>query len=175
MEIWADINGYEGLYQVSNLGRIKSLARYQDNHGTKQWIEERIKNTRPKNNGYLIVDLYKNGEGKTKHVHRLVAETFIGNDENKTTVNHIDGNKSNNVVSNLEWATPSEQNKHYYKNKLKSENSINKAVKAMNTANSKPLIDTVSGFYYESISNACKALKCCSGTIKKNKDRFIFI
>lgn len=175
MEIWADINGYEGLYQVSNLGRIKSLARYQDNHGTKQWIEERIKNARSKSSGYLVVDLYKNGVGKTKHVHRLVAENFIENKENKATVNHIDGNKSNNVANNLEWATPSEQNKHYYRNGLKSKKSIKKAVKAMNIANSKPLIDIVSGFYYESISNACKALKCCSGTIKKNKDRFIFI
>lgn len=175
MEEWSDIKGYEGLYKVSTLGRIQSLGRYQDNHGSKQWRCGKIKSQRAKDNGYFVVDLYKDGVVETKHVHRIVAENFIENDENKATVNHIDGNKSNNAVGNLEWATPSEQNKHYYRNGLKSKNSIKKAVKAMNIANSKPLIDIVSGFYFKSITEACKVLRCSTFTIKKNKDRFIFI
>lgn len=99
-EIWKDIAGYEGLYQVSNFGRIKSLR------------SKIILASLSSKSGYCYVGLAKNGMNKQKSVHRLVALAFIPNSENKPEVNHIDGNKHNNTVKNLEWVTKSENMKH---------------------------------------------------------------
>ena len=113
-EIWKDIKGYEGLYQVSNLGRVKSLERTViDKIGHKHPIKERILKPRTDGRGYLIVDLRNGSEkGKNYKVHRLVCEAFHENPENKPCVNHIDENKANNVASNLEWCTYEENNNH---------------------------------------------------------------
>ena len=92
-EIWCRIKGYEGLYEVSNFGRVKSIG-----YG-KERILKPLRNTR----GYLQVNLWKNGEKKTYRVHRLVAQTFIPNPDNLQEVNHKDENKENNSVMNLEW------------------------------------------------------------------------
>lgn len=110
-EIWKDVIGYEGLYQVSNLGRIKSLPR----NGT-------VKNTiilRTDGKLYDVVRLRKNDIPKPFLVHRLVAIAFIPNHENKPCVNHIDGIKHNNMLSNLEWVTRSENEKHAHVTGLK--------------------------------------------------------
>ena len=96
MEICKDIKGYEGLYQVSNFGNIKSLRN-------KKTRKEKIKRTRIGKNGYVRVDLFKNGKGKTFFVHRLVAQAFIPNPQNLKEINHIDEKTSNNIVDNLEW------------------------------------------------------------------------
>lgn len=92
-EDFRDIPGYEGLYQVSNLGRVKGLYKN---------IIKRLKTTK---DGYLEVGLSKNGIEKKYRVHRLVAITFIPNPDNLPEVNHLDENKTNNCVSNLEWCT----------------------------------------------------------------------
>lgn len=102
-EVWKDIEGYEGLYQVSNLGRIKSLCR----EGCFLGVFYNRK-------GYARCRLYKDGKGRNFRVHRLVAMTFIPNPDNKPEVNHIDGNKRNNCVTNLEWVTSSENHVHAY-------------------------------------------------------------
>ena len=95
MEYWKDINGYEGLYQVSNYGRVKSFAKKQI----------RILKGSPIQKGYLQVALYKNNKIKCFLIHRLVAENFIPNPNNLPQVNHKDENKQNNHINNLEWCT----------------------------------------------------------------------
>ena len=97
MEIWKEVEGYEGLYQVSNFGRIKSLKR-KTSH-----ISEIILKQSLDNYGYPIVSLCKNNKKKTKTVHRLVASAFVCNPYNFFFVFHIDENKCNNNASNLEW------------------------------------------------------------------------
>lgn len=81
LEFWKDIEGYEGLYQVSNTGQIKSLKI------------NRIRKPRPNNNGYLLIDLHKNGEKKTYQVHRLVAEAFLSNEEELPEIDHINNDR----------------------------------------------------------------------------------
>jgi hypothetical protein len=105
MEEWRDIKGYEGLYQVSNLGRVKSLSRTieRSKYGSI-FVSEKILSTNS-TKGYLYVSLCKCGKQKRVRVHRLVAEAFIPNQDNLPEVNHKDENKENNAVSNLEWCT----------------------------------------------------------------------
>lgn len=100
-EIWKDIPDYEGLYQVSNLGRIKSLPR----NGTIK--KERILKQTLDTTGYLTIGLHKDNKVKKVNVHRLIAKTFIPNINNYNVINHIDGNKTNNKIENLEWCTQS--------------------------------------------------------------------
>ena len=154
MEKWKDVAGYEGLYQVSNLGRIKSVERYRDNHGKPQIIHEKIKNTRTKNSGYLITDLYKNNKRKSVMIHRVVASAFLPVEERKETVNHKDGNKFNNNVENLEWSSFSEQNKHFYKKRLKSKENIKKAVTAMNEKSARKILCVETNEIFDSLSDA---------------------
>lgn len=112
MEIWKDIEGYKGLYQVSNLGRVKSLNRTvkRRNHYDLT-LKGKIKPLHLDKKGYQRVQLSKDCKLKTFKVHRMVAIAFIENKYNKPQVNHIDGIKHNNNVDNLEWVTNSENQK----------------------------------------------------------------
>lgn len=103
MEKWKTIGGYEGLYEVSNQGRVKSLERV-DCRGRKR--KERVLKPQKLRTNHLLVCLYKNGLGKQFLVHRLVAQAFIENPDNLPEVNHRDENPSNNSAENLEWCTP---------------------------------------------------------------------
>lgn len=104
-EVWKDIPGYEGLYQVSNYGKVVSLNY---NHtGTKREIVLRVDRQ-----GYLCVNLHKRGTTNTRKAHRLVAEAFIPNPLNHPQVNHRDENKQNNFVGNLEWCDASYNNRY---------------------------------------------------------------
>lgn len=113
METFKDIIGWEGLYQISNLGNVKSLSRIVNNHsGLKKNLKEKFLKKQISKTGYYVVDLKNNNFRKTFKVHRLIAIHFINNPLNKGFVNHIDGNKLNNDICNLEWCTISENNKH---------------------------------------------------------------
>ena len=101
-EIWKDIEGYEGLYQVSNFGRVKSLDRYVLRNGNSLFVKG-IVLSQLNNGGYLAVRLCNSGKYKNYFVHRLVACAFVENLNNYTEVNHIDEDKHNNDFRNLEW------------------------------------------------------------------------
>lgn len=107
-EIFESIKGYEGMYEISNFGRVKSLQKTTKFGLRFKTYPEKILLPQNNNNGYLKVIL----GGKNKYIHRLVAEAFIPNPENKPQVNHKDGNKKNNHVDNLEWATSKEDSDH---------------------------------------------------------------
>lgn len=114
MEIWKDIEGYEGLYQVSNLGRIRGIDRYVGfKNGKKRLWKGKIKTQTVTGKGYLKVRLCdRTTKDKTDEVQRIVARAFIPNPDNKPQVNHIDGDKKNNRVENLEWVTAQENDIH---------------------------------------------------------------
>lgn len=120
-EIWKDIIGYEGLYQVSNLGRVKALDRYKISNGGKYLIKEHI--MKPNTQGtcdYHRVGLTDNNRIRKYHtIHKLVATAFIENNNNYREINHKDGNKHNNYVDNLEWCSRSYNIKHAYDNGLR--------------------------------------------------------
>lgn len=112
MEMWKTIEGTEGTYEVSNTGKVRSNNYL--GHGKQQELS-----LAKDQKGYLRVRIYKDGSRKTIKVHREVAKAFIPNPENKAEVNHKDGNKENNHVDNLEWATPGENTAHAYGSGLK--------------------------------------------------------
>lgn len=148
IEEWKDVIGYEGSYQVSNLGRVKSVGRHADTKafgGGVYKIHEKILKTDTVNNGYLRITVSLNGKTKRFMVHRLVAIVFIPNTENLPHVNHKNGVKTDNYVSNLEWCTPSENEKHSYRflGKIPVE--------------AKMVLDLQTGIYYNSVTQAAIA------------------
>ena len=108
MEIWKDVIGYEGMYQVSNCGRIKSLKR-------KFVLKDVILKNGINQNGYPVINLCDNGEQKLKTIHRIVLEAFTEPESHKNCINHIDGNKINNNINNLEWCTQKENVRHAFR------------------------------------------------------------
>lgn len=145
IEIWKEIKGYERCYHVSNLGRVKSIGRLSENNfaGTI-FLEERIlKHTN--SHGYRSVVFSLFGKVKTMSVHRLVAQAFIPNPENKCDVNHINGIKHDNRVENLEWNTRSENCLHAFKTGL---------FVISKDRNCKEVINLEYGIFYDSLIEA---------------------
>ena len=169
-EIWKDVIGYEELYEVSNLGKIRSKDRivYQQNNGTlcKHLYNGKILKLKKEKNGYIRIRLSKNGKAITKSLHRIVAETFIPHDKENNVVNHLDNNPSNNMVSNLEWTTykgnmqyaaKQGRMKYHPENLKKAQESIKRPVIAIDKDNNK--------YEFNSQVEAAKKLKCSRGHI----------
>lgn len=160
-EIFKDISGYEGRYQISNYGNVKSL-NYQNTHRAK--LLHPVKH----HLGYLLVHL---GGEKIKMVHTLVAEAFIDNPENKKYVNHIDGNKQNNTVWNLEWVTSKENMEHAIRIGLRDPHINNKPFGDLNPSRKPVLQFTRDGKFikrWECISEAARQIGCNPSQINNN-------
>ena len=108
-EIWKDISGYEGVYQISNIGRVRKTKNRKDGLPGNQFLYMAKTDN---GNGYDYITLHKNGTRKNHYIHRLVASAFIENPQKKNCVNHIDYNRKNNNVDNLEWCTCKENIRH---------------------------------------------------------------
>jgi hypothetical protein len=168
IEIWKDINGYEGLYQISNLGRVKSLERIRG-YGNGYSVDEFIMSNYISDRGYVVIGLRNKNSKKTlKSLHRLLAEHFIPNLENKPTIDHIDRNKLNNSLCNLRWATYTEQNRNKPSVKL-IENIKKEDIFKYYITDNNTLEDTINHFKVSrsSIYNILKKYD-----IKKNNSRF---
>ena len=146
MEKWKEIAGYEGIYEVSDLGRVKSLNY---NHTSKEKILKQHNNT----HGYLKVMLCKDGHGKTISVHRLVAEAFIPNPNNLETINHKDEVKTNNAVSNLEWM--SREDNVIYSNARQVQMFDKQTGELLETFPSANEAERITGIYQSNISTCC--------------------
>lgn len=166
METWKAIKGYEGLYEVSDIGRVKSLG---NNKSKKEKLLKPSKNCY----GYLFVGLCKDGKVKHVFVHRIVAEAFIPNPLGLETVNHKDEVKTNNFASNLEWLSFRDNHEYGTRNKRVAEANINhpslsKKVQMFDKKTSELLATfpstmeagRVTGIYHSSISS------CCNGKLK---------
>ena len=150
MEIWRDIKDYEGLYKVSNQGRVKSLKKKFGKQETETIMKPVMQWT-----GYMRIGLIKDKKLKTHMVHRLVAQAFIPNPENKPIINHIDGNKANNDVDNLEWAT------------FKENSNLSKKLKSSKRYNSILVVDSC-GNTFDSYRQAGRFWGLSPNTIKND-------
>lgn len=156
-EEWKDIPSYEGIYQVSNYGKIRSL-------NYRRTGQTQLRAPQDNGRGYMIVQLSKENKCKWYLVHRLVAQAFIPNPEDKPTVNHIDGDRANNSVENLEWATYGENNAHSYRHNGRK------------SALAQPIYCIETGEVYSSSYDAARKTgfpqqsinKCANGKIKQS-------
>lgn len=121
LEIWKDIKGYEGLYQVSNLGRVKSLQR-EHKTSSKYIQKEKILSTNVGIRGYTLVSLWKDNKGVQYPLHRLVAKAFIPNPENKPCIDHINTIRTDNRIENLRWVSHKENSNNVITLKKSKEN-----------------------------------------------------
>lgn len=189
-EVWRDVVGYSGLYMVSNIGRIKSLDKIVErggytrknnrtgerifSEGDKKVVHGRVMITYLDRVGYVYVSLSINKKSKKHKVHRLVAMAFVNNVENKKYVNHKNGDKTDNIFSNLEWVSSGENQKHAYKTGLKKS-----LLGALNSKSKKVIqydlfgntikkwdglrqIERDTGFLREAISRHCRGSKMYS-------------
>ena len=155
VEEWKNIKGYEGLYQVSNLGRVKSLDHYASNGIKDILYKGRILSQNLGTNGYLSVQLCKDNKPVRKMIHRLVGETFLENHCNLPMINHKDENKKNNCVSNLEWC-----NAKYNTNYGHAREKMSKARKDVeNPKKWKAIICIETGERFESVKKAAEKTK----------------
>ena len=151
-EIWCPIKGYEGIYEVSDQGRVRSL----------KFGKERILKQGRNPEGYLLVCLCKNGEHKAYKVHRLVAQTFIPNPDNLPQVNHKDENKENNSVHNLEWCTNKYNSNYGTRNQRISKSVLQYTKSGVFVREWKSATDVKRNLGYSS----CDISSCCTGRYK---------
>ena len=178
MEIWKDVDDYYGILQVSNMGQVRTLDHYVKHKrpGSKKHIKSKVHKLLIGNSGYAYFMLTLNGHTKHLQIHRLVAKAFIPNPENKPQVNHINADKLDNRVENLEWCTPSENMRHAYAtgriplDKIGKKGNLNNSAKAVD-------VYTLEGVFinhFDTMKDAAQAYNiplsgvcnCCTGYSK---------
>ena len=160
-EVWKEVVGYEDLYQVSNIGNVKRIKLL------KPYIDRK---------GYYFVNLSKNGKVKCYRVHQLVAKAFIPNQNNYIEINHIDGIKTNNCVSNLEWCDHQYNMKHAHDNDLISQSGVIKSINAMISKTKKPVLQIKNGIVIREFESCASATRetginhicCCANGLRKS-------
>lgn len=152
-DVWSWIPGYVGCYQVNPSGDVRSVDRIIKHGNGVSRLNGRILKHRINEHGYHMVALYKNGSAKNMKVHRLVADAFLEKDPNRFEINHKDGDKSNNKLSNLEWCTRKENIRHSIEHGLRKPPTNKRAVRRSD------------GVVFESISDAARELNTSSGHI----------
>ena len=158
-EIWKSITGFEGLYEVSSLGKVRSLPRYVAcKNNSNRFINGKILNPSVSHDGYKYVDLSNKCIKYRFKIHRLIAISFIDNPKNNPQINHKDGNKLNNNVSNLEWCTNSENQKHAHLIGIKKTPIV--AISGENNPNNKPIVQiSLDGRILNKFYSATEAMK----------------
>lgn len=159
-EVWKSVVGYEGLYEVSNIGNVRGLDRYETTVKLSA-----LKNTVTQTNlrkgktrtlsidkiGYVSINISKNGKQSKGKVHRMVAMAFIDNPDNKPWVNHINGIKTDNRIENLEWCTPMENTHHAYAT------GLNAGLTGKANGQSQLVLDLQTGIFYDCVAEAFNA------------------
>ncbi len=166
-EEWRDIEGFEGYYQVSSFGRIRSVDRFVYNKGNSgenkySFYKGKVMRQGRRKKGYLGITLSKGNKNKSFLVHRLVANAFIPNPYNLSQINHKDENPANNHVDNLEWCSP--------KYNINYGNCIDNMIKTRtnNAYNQKPVICLESGIIYSNSNDAQRNTGICARNIRAN-------
>lgn len=186
IEEWRDIPGYEGYYQVSNLGRVKGLKRTVNTWNAYKTISEHILKSCKTTNGYLGITLRKDGKAKRTFVHRLVGLAFIPNLENKPQIDHINGNKEDNRPSNLRWVTAKEncnnplrvekflgENNHFYGKKHTDETRLKMRKNSAHLSGgrnpaARKILNKDTGEVFETVKDAGKSVGVSDNAIRNS-------
>jgi len=170
-EIWKDVVGWESSYEVSNIGNVRSKARFVDNKypNSKSLRQSKLLGQRLTVWGYTHVALSRNSKNKSLVVHRIVAKAFIPNPENKPCVNHKNGIKTDNSVENLEWCTHKENTHHAFST------GLSKGPVGGNNRSARIVLNLNTGIFYDTIKQAAESIPTKDYTLFARMEDFGFV